>query len=124
MGGEKHAEAPWGYFRLMRDGTWHIYHDPYKVLADEPALASLHGPDAEANGQRIVYCVNACKGIPTVCLGPGLENAVLGELVEMCRALDLNARGRSGGAVYMINRDHFLRFRNSLHNLKPQEIRP
>lgn len=58
---------------------------------------------------RAVACVNALSG---------LNPAAVGAVIEAARAVMLNGRGRSGGSVYMTNRDQWVALRSALDALK------
>jgi len=56
-----HSPEPWKALEAMPE------HDvPWRIIAPNRNICIVHKEDEAAeNAQRIVACVNACKGIPT-----------------------------------------------------------
>lgn len=64
-----HTKEPW--YASDEDGNWRV------MAADENGgytLADMCSDDQEANGRRIVACVNACEGISTESLERGVSD--------------------------------------------------
>jgi hypothetical protein len=63
---ESHTKGEWYVSDIMsqEDGEY-IYtkHNPYSAIARVYKGENQHSPNAEANAERIVSCVNACEGI-------------------------------------------------------------
>ena len=83
----KHTPEPWElhqhlgprdpYFQLL-NGSWDIAHSKFSANGSEVD---------EANGRRIVACVNACAGIPTEQLQAGCVANLVNSAVNVMKRL-------------------------------------
>ncbi len=80
----------------------------------------IPGNYADVVGQserRIKACLVACMGMPT----EALEAGAVAKLVEACKAVNMDAAGRSGGSVYLIHKKQFLQLLVALVQLRPED---